>query len=129
MASYTAAQLNGAGVLLADNITTGLPLAKFLVTNTTSTGSAYFTFETVRNSNGFYDSSSPTNGSGNIRIDLPPIGADVSPVDLIQDNYIWSVVIPVGGVCGFTFGPTSQVDKETVYLRGTGGISLELTQT
>ena len=129
MASYTAAQLNGAGVLLADNITTGLPLAKFLVTNTTSTGSAYFTFETVRNSNGFYDSSSPTNASGFIRIDLPPIGADTVPVDLIQDNYIWSVVIPSGGVCGFVFGPTSQVDANTLYLRGTGGISLELTQT
>ena len=31
--------------------------------------------------------------------------------------------------CGFIFGPTSQVDASTVYLRGTGGISLELTQT
>tara|TARA_B100001093_G_scaffold514289_1_gene587988 strand:- start:200 stop:589 length:390 start_codon:yes stop_codon:yes gene_type:complete len=129
MASYTAAQLKGAGVLLADNITTGLPIAKFLITNTTSTGSAYFTFETVRNSNGFYDSSSPTNGSGLVRIDIPPIGATTVPVDLIQDNYIWSIVIPSGGVCGFTFIPTSQVDASTVYLRGTGGISLELTQT
>ena len=128
MASYTAAQLKGAGVLLADNITTGLPLAKFLITNTTSTGSAYFTFETVRNSDGFYDSSSPTNGSGNLRIDVPPIGATLIPANLVQSNYIWSVVVPPGGVCGFVFGPTSQVDASTVYLRGTGGISLELTQ-
>ena len=128
MATYTAEQLKGEGVLLADNITTGLPLAKFLITNTTSTGSAYFTFETIRNINGFYDSISPTNGKGNLRIDIPPIGATLIPVDLIQSDYIWSVIVPPGGVCGFTFGPTSEVKASTVYLRGTGGISLELTQ-
>ncbi len=128
MASYTAEQLNGGGVLLENKITTGLPLAKFLITNTTSTGSAYFTFETVRNINGFYDSSSPTNGKGNLFIDFPPIGATLIPADLVQSNYIWSVVVPPDGVCGFTFKPTSQVDASTVYLRGTGGISLELTQ-
>ena len=128
MATYTAEQLKGEGVLLEDNITTGSPFANFLITNTTSTGSAYFTFETVRNINGFYDSSSPTNGKGNLRIEIPPIGATLIPVDSIQDDYIWSVVVPSGGVCGFTFAPTSQVNASTVYLRGTGGISLELTQ-
>ena len=126
MATYTAQQLSGAGVLLADNITAALPATKFLITNTTSTGSAYFTFETVRNGDGYYDSSSSTNAKGGLDIDNLPAGATLLVTDLIQSDYIFSVIVPPGGVSGFTFDPSAQVNAGTVFLRGTGGISLEI---
>ena len=127
MATYTAKQLSGAGVLLADNITAALPATKFIITNTSSTGSAYFTFETVRNSNGFYDSSTVTNTKGGLDIINIPAGADLAVIDKIQSDYIWSVVVPPGGVSGFTFDPSQLVSAGDVFLRGTGGISLEIS--
>lgn len=127
MATYTAKQLSGAGVLLADNITAALPATKFIITNTSSTGSAYFTFETVRNSNGFYDSSTVTNAKGGLDIINIPAGADLAVIDKIQSDYIWSVVVPPGGVSGFTFDPSQLVSAGDVFLRGTGGISLEIS--
>ena len=126
MSTYTADQLKGAGVLLSGNITAPLPATKFLITNTTSTGSAYFTFETVRNSSGSYDSTSPTNAKGGLNMASPPAGATLVVTDLIKSDYIFSVVVPPGGVSGFSFDPSNQVNAGTVYLRGTGGISLEI---
>ena len=52
MASYTANQLSGAGVLI-EELTGGVSYV-FSIGNTTSTGSAYFTVETVRDNKGFY---------------------------------------------------------------------------
>tara|TARA_R110002012_G_scaffold751_6_gene3286 strand:- start:223 stop:828 length:606 start_codon:yes stop_codon:yes gene_type:complete len=199
MSTYTADQLKGAGVLLSGNITAPLPATKFLITNTTSTGSAYFTFETVRNGEGNYaatviingnnitaqtatsmtdstvnfstlgveigylvtntvsgDTATvtaitsntelaisanifsvaletysitdawPTNAKGGLNIASPPAGATLVVTDLIQSDYIFSVVVPPGGVSGFSFDPSQQVNTGTVYLRGTGGISLEI---
>ena len=131
MATYTAEQLSGDGVLLADNIPAALPATKFLIANTTSTGSAYFTFETVRNANGFYDSSSPTNARGGLDVANLPAGATLLVTGSLQgedvSDYIWSVVVPSGGISGFTFDPSLEVVAGTVYLRGTGGISLEIS--
>ena len=75
-------------------------------------GSSYFTLETVRNSNGFYDTGSAKNTSGSFSL-----GTGLST--LIQSDYIASVVVaPGGGV--LTFIPAISIVKETLNLRGTG---------
>ena len=68
----------------------------------------------------------PTNAKGGLNIASPPAGATLVVTDLIQSDYIFSVVVPPGGVSGFSFDPSQQVNTGTVYLRGTGGISLEI---
>ena len=116
MASYTANQLNGAGTPI-EALTAGVSYA-FTITNTTSTGSAYFTVETVRDSNGFYDSTRPTNALG--------IYSLFSVEGLITSSYISSVVVTdLGGIYQFT--PTSNIALGSSFLRGTGGISLDIT--
>lgn len=75
-------------------------------------GSSYFTLETVRNSDGSYDTSSPKNTSGSFSL-----GTGLS--SLVQSDYITSVVVaPGGGV--LTFEPAITIVKETLNLRGTG---------
>ena len=84
MASYTAAQLKGAGTP-----TEALSGAKtFTITNTLS-GSAYFTVETVRNYSGSY-AGQPTNALGTYA-SFTSIDADT----LITSSYISSVVVPL----------------------------------
>ncbi len=122
---YSAEELSGAGTLLKANLPVGVN--KFLFDTRFIKGTTYFTFETVRNNDGFYDSSSSTNASGLVRIDLTPVGATLVPIDLIQSDYIWSVVLPPGGTVGLTFIPTTQVDAGAVFLRGTGGYLLEVS--
>ena len=83
----------------------------YIISNPLS-GSSYFTLETVRNSDGFYDASSPKNTSGSFSL-----GSGLS--SLVQSDYIASVVVaPGGGTLNFT--PAITVVKETLDLRGTG---------
>lgn len=82
----------------------------FAVTN--SIGSySYFTLETARNANGFYDSTSPKNVSGSFTL-------DIGISNLIQSDYIASVVVAPGGG-QFTFIPSVPVTGSSLYLRGT----------
>jgi hypothetical protein len=82
----------------------------FAVTNSLGTYS-YFTLETVRNANGFYDSTSPRNLTGSFTL-----GAGIS--NLIRSDYIASVVVAPGGG-QFTFIPSLPVTGSRLYLRGT----------
>tara|TARA_B100001094_G_C17939683_1_gene674871 strand:- start:221 stop:583 length:363 start_codon:yes stop_codon:yes gene_type:complete len=119
MASYTASQLNGAGTPI-EALTAGVSYV-FTIGNTTSTGSAYFTVETVRDSKGFYDSTRPTNALGSY--------SSFSGIDqntLITSSYISSVVVPKGGGI-YQFTPTSNIALSSSFLRGTGGITLNIT--
>ena len=116
MASYTADQLNGSGVpteILSGNKT-------FTLTNSSS-GSAYFTIETVRENNGYYDSTSATNALG---VYSNFTGIDVET--LITSSYIASVVVPTGGG-SFQFNPTTTVAVSGSYLRATGDVSLVIS--
>ena len=116
MASYTAVQLNGEGVPteeLAGNKT-------FTLTNP-ATGSAYFTIETVRNNDGFYDSTSATNALG-VYSNFTSINEDT----LITSSYIASVVVPSGGG-SFQFNSNVNVVESGSFLRATGGISLVIS--
>ena len=119
MASYTANQLNGAGVLI-EELTGGVSYV-FTIGNTTSTGSAYFTVETVRDNNGFYDSTRPTNALG-----LYSSFSNIDQNTLITSSYISSVVVENGGGI-YQFTPDSTVAAGSSYLRATGGMTLEIT--
>ncbi len=74
--------------------------------------SSYFVLETVRNVDGFYDSSSPQNLSGSFTL--------VSGiVDVVSDNYKAGVIISSGGG-ELVFTPANDVTAATLRLRGTG---------
>ena len=115
MASYTAQQLNGAGTPTEE-----LSGQKtFTLTNLLS-GSAYFTIETVRDANGFYNNK-PTNALGTY---ATFVGIDVDT--LITSSYISSVVVP-SGVSSYKFTPTATVSAGSSMLRATGGVTLVIS--
>lgn len=75
-------------------------------------GSSYFVLETVPNSNGSYDSTSPKNCQGTYSL-----GAGL--YSLVQDNFKAGVVVgPEGGI--LTFTPSNDITAATLRLRGTG---------
>jgi len=115
MATYTAQQLNGAGTPTEE--LTGLK--RFSLTNPSS-GSAYFTVETVRNATGSY-ANKPTNALGVYNL--------VSNLDmdtLVTSSYISSIVVPPG-LSAYTFTPSATVAVGSSMLRATGGITLEIS--
>lgn len=73
---------------------------------------SYFALETVRNANGFYDSSSPRNLSGSFTL-----GDGV--VNFVKSDYIAAAVIQSGGG-ELRFEPTIDITGSNLYLRGTG---------
>ena len=117
MASYTANQLNGAGTPI-EALNSGSSYV-FEITSSTCTGSAYFTVETVRNSKGAYDGQ-PTNASG-----LYSEFTGSNPDTLITSSYISSVVVPEGE-SSYKFTPSSDIAISSSFLRGTGGITLNI---
>ena len=117
MALYNANQLSGAGTPIEALI--GGDEYEFTIGAPTCSGSAYFTVETVRNSSGYYGGQ-PTNALG-LYSDFVSINKDT----LITSSYISSVVVPNGGG-SYKFTPTSNVDISSSFVRGTGGITLNI---
>ena len=111
MADYTAEQLNGAGPPCEEI----LGVTPFSITSSNSQV-AYFTMETVRNSNGFYDENSPTNALGTF-------SNLVNVSNLVTSSYIASFCVGVGGG-SFDFEPLNDVAISSSVFRGTGGISI-----
>ena len=109
MASYTYLQLQETGSI-GENLA---GLKTFTFTNPSA--SSYFTMETIPNSSGSYDSSSPTNFIGTYVVN--------ESMSLVTSSYIASVVIQPGN-SSFTFTPSSAVTGTTYYLKGTGMYSL-----
>jgi hypothetical protein len=113
MATYTYQQLYGSGSI-GENLV-GLKLFTF----TNPSGSSYFTMETNRNNQGFYDSSSLTNFIGTYVVS--------ESMGQVSSSYISSVVVQPG-VSSFTFTPTyAIVSGSNYYLRGTGMYSLTIS--
>lgn len=112
MASYTYTQLYGTGSI-GENLA---GTKTFTFTNPSA--SSYFTMETVRNDQGFYDSTSPTNFVGTYSVS--------ESMGLVTSSYISSIVVQPG-VSSFTFAPSSAVTGTTYYLRGTGMYSLVIS--
>jgi hypothetical protein len=113
MATYTYSQLYGTGSV-GENLT---GLKTFTFTN--PSGSSYFTLETIRNNQGFYDSGSRTNFSGSYTTS--------ASMGLVTSSYIASIVVQPG-VSSFTFRPIYPiVSGSNYYLRGTGMYSLTIS--
>jgi len=120
MASYTSEQLYGIGA--PSEAFTGGASKRFIFTNPSS--SAYFTFEGVRNSDGFYDSTSTKVTSGsvtNFARDFDKLQSSGSA--FISSSYIFSMVIP-NGSSQFDFTPAQTLPVSSSFLRGTGEFSL-----
>jgi len=117
MASYTAEQLNGEGTPI-EALTNGVSYT-FTIGNTTSTGSAYFTVETVKNYSGS-NAGQATNALGTYAS-----FSDIDQNTLVTSSYISSVVIPEGGGV-YQFTPDSDIAISSSRLRGTGGITLTI---
>jgi hypothetical protein len=79
--------------------------------------SSYFTMETVRNEQGFYNSTSPLNFEGTYNV--------TETMGLVTSSYIASVVVQPG-FSSFTFTPNVFIPGVTYRLRGTGMYSLEI---
>ena len=118
MASYNSNQLYGAGAPI-EALTSGSEYT-FAVTSSVS-GSTYFTLETVRNPIGFYDSTTPTTAVGTFR-NLTNVQT------LVSSSYIFSTVVNQGGG-SFIFTPATNVAASGSFLRGTGGISLNIASS
>lgn len=115
MANYSASQLNGEGIVV-EAFSTQKTFT--LSTPSSLSGSAYFTFETVRNEDGFFDSTSPTNAIGTF-------DNLVNVKTLVSSSYIFSVVIEQGGG-SFTFNPSSPILANSAVVRATGGMTLSI---
>jgi hypothetical protein len=118
MASYTADQLNGEGTPI-EALTGGVSYV-FSIGNITSTGSAYFTVETVKNYSGSY-AGQPTNALG-----LYSSFSDIDQNTLVTSSYISSVVVLEGGGI-YQFTPDADIAVSSSYLRATGGMTLGIT--
>ena len=84
-------------------------------------GSSYFTFETVRNSNEVYDSTSGKYASGSFT-NFTGSSAD----HVVQSNYIWAQVIPTG-TSSFDFVGAVTVPVSGAMFRGTGDFTVIVT--
>jgi hypothetical protein len=92
-------------------------MATFSFTNNNS-GSVYFTYETTRNDNGFYDVTSLKAASGSF--------SSVTENTIIQSDYIWSVVVP-SGASSLVFTPAVTVPGGSVNYAITGNSTYTIT--
>ena len=120
MAAIPYYELEGQGYLYPAALqTSGLGSEKtWSIGAPTCTGSAYLTFEAVRLSTGYYDGTSSTPGLAAFS-DFVGIDEDT----LVTSSNIFSVVIPQEGGT-FKYTPTNLIPEDTMYVRGTGGITV-----
>jgi hypothetical protein len=115
--TYTAAQLygnNGEGTS-SINLTASV---QYLFTVDSTSGSNYFTMETVRNEQGFYDSSSKKNTSGSYFAN--------AVATRVSSDYISGFALKQSPYNSFTFTPAINITGSTLMLRGTGGVTLTI---
>ena len=117
MASYTPDQLKGDGSPI--EALTAATTYTFTLGDPASPGAAYFTQETKRNADGFYDTQ-PSNSLG-----LYDNFINLTPNYLITSSFISSVVVPKGGG-SYDFTPTADVEVSSSFLRSTGGVTLTI---
>ena len=100
-------------------------MATFYFTNTSS-GSVYFTYETVRNTNGIYDSTSLKAASATFSGSSPFFTGvtEINEDHIVKSDYIWSAVIPEGASF-VEFNPENTVPIGSVYFRGTGNLTVK----
>jgi surface protein len=94
-------------------------MARFSFSNPNQ-GSVYFVLETIRNSQGFYDSSSLNGGLGAYYNFTGSTSAN-----LVSSNYAFGYVIPPGS-SSFEYNPTEYIQTGSVYFRGTGNFTVSI---
>ena len=92
-------------------------MSTFTFSNT-SEGSVYFVIQTVSNSQNIYDSSSLQNIIGVIDNFV-----QVNPNGIVTSPYVLGAVIPPGN-SSFDFTPTTPINIDNVFLRGTGPLTV-----
>lgn len=121
---YTADELKGAGTLIKNQLLAGGNYTFYLYRpkNTTGqspnlSGSGYFTFETVRDANGFYPSTTPILASGS-KVNIS--GSNT----LIESPYIFSYELNTNSntpqTSSFVFTPKVDVPVSGAFFRATG---------
>ena len=104
--------ITGSDITLSTNVSAGSQLT-MSIQNPTE-GASYFVLETVRNQDGFYDSSSPKNTSGSFELKSGVIG-------LVSDDYKMGAVVQKGP-SELIFTPAVNVVGNTLRVRGISGI-------
>ena len=169
MANYTANQLSGDGTII-EAFSTEKTFT--IYTPLSLSGSAYFTFETIRNSEGYYDSSSPVSFNNwsnfnningfvsssyifSVVVNSPTSSFNFSPLSILNENFSTlynstldnvkntyaALGIPETGVPESAIAPVSEsasstlaltisesIDQNSAKVRGTGGISLQISE-
>ena len=120
MASYTAEQLKGAGTPI-EALTGGNSLLFILIRDFSLTGSCYFTIEQQGSP---FTSSDATNAVGVYNLNTEPGSVNGA----VSSSYIFSgVVQPTPDfTSSFIFTPTSNIAVSSSFLRGTGGLKLNI---
>jgi hypothetical protein len=88
---------------------------------TNPSGSAYFVYQTVGNSQNFYDSASLKAASGSFTS-----LNNVSLESIVQSDYVWAVVVPQGN-SSLTFTPSVVVPGGSVNYLTTGMYTYTVT--
>ena len=112
MATYTSDQLKGTGSLT--EVLSGTKTFTF----TNPSGSSYFVLQTIPNSIGVYDNTSPKNAIGTY------VNAEL--YGLVTSSFVFGTVVHEG-ITSFTFAPTTTVAASSAYLKGTGEFSLTIS--
>ena len=112
--------LSGAGVPIP-SLSAGV-LYNFKILQTNNSTPSYFTVETVKNSNGYYNPGTVGNAIGTYDL----TGGSV--ISLITSSYISSVVIAGSSnlTSSYKFTPTNNIIASSSLLRSTGDVSLEI---
>lgn len=105
-------------------------MAKFEFKNPNA--SSYFTLELIRDSDGFYPTSSlqktfMVEGNRYNETEFKDFVL-LQENDMVRSNFIWSAVIP-SGTSSLEFTPSTTIPNSGSRFRGTGEFSLEFTQT
>ena len=88
--------------------------------NNNNSGSVYFIYETVRNTNGVYDSTSVKAAVG----EFGEMG-NIDETKMVKSDYIWGAVIP-SGESNLVFNPSNPLPEGAVEYSITGNATYEI---
>lgn len=118
MANYTNKQLKGKGTSI-ESLIAGTTYTFTITKPSSFVGSSYMVFETKRNINGFYNSTSLKAADGDLS---NQIGLKI----LSYSPYIFAASISKEGG-SFNFTPSNNIPEGEVFLRLTGGGSINIS--
>ena len=88
--------------------------------NNNNSGSVYFIYETIRNTNGVYDSTSVKAAVG-----VFGMMVNIDGTKMVKSDYIWGAVIP-SGESSLVFTPSNPLPEGVVKYSITGNATYEI---